>query len=151
MKHVIRNGVWETNSSAVHSLTFKNDLEPSKLAKMGGYTYAHFGKFGKDFEEYFDQQSKLNYLVSYLFYLSGWSVERTYDSYEFKNLEEVVCEHAGTIGLKIAKNPSKPEIDHQAQPSDCGCSFLSWDEFYDKEFLRNFIFNPNVGFRTGCD
>ena len=74
-------------------------------------------------------------MVSYLFYLTGWSVERTYDSYEFKNLEEVVCEHAGTIGLKIAKNPSKPEIDHQAQPSDCGCSFLSWDEFYDKGIM----------------
>lgn len=152
MKEVIRDNIFETNSSSVHSLTFRNNLEPSELAKRNGYTYAHFGEFGKEYMKYFDQQTKLDYLVSYLYYLIGGcsTLEDIYDCYEFKILQEAVCEHAGTKGLKIAKNPAEPMIDHQSMP-DNGGGFLSWSDYYNKEFLQNFIFNPEVGFQTDCD
>lgn len=151
MKEVIRNDVFETNSSSVHTLTFKNDLEPSRLMKHNGYTYAYYDKFGKDYERYFDQQDKLNYLISYLYYILGCpSREEIYESYEFSILQEAICEYAGTKGLRIAKNPAEPDIDHQSQPYSCG-SFISEGTYYNKDYMKNFVFNPQVGFQTDCD
>ena len=151
MKRKIRNNIFETNSSSIHTLAFSGKLEPSNLKSYNGYTYAHYGEFGKEYMRYFDQQTKLDYLVSYLYCILKYpSREGMYDSYEFGSLQEVICKYTGTKGLRIAKSPAEPSIDHQSQPYDYG-GFISEKMYYDKEFIKNFVFNPQIGFQTDCD
>ena len=91
----IRSGVFETNSSSVHSLVFsKEGLEPSVLpVDKNGKIITDFGEFGKEYCIYDTQAEKLSYLVTCLYYLSGgFDAEGVYDNYDFQTLEKYVCE-----------------------------------------------------------
>lgn len=73
MAKKIRSGVFETNSSSVHSLVFsKEGLEPSVLpVDRDGKIITDFGEFGKEYCIYDAQAEKLSYLITCLYYLSG--------------------------------------------------------------------------------
>lgn len=145
----IRKEVFETNSSSVHSLVISKDgLEKSnlKLNKEGKIEIT-FGSFGKAFNIYSSQYDKLSYLITLLYYISnGFNYESIYDNYEFKLVEEAICEYTGAKGIKI--NPkNEPEIDHQSQPY-YGIEIVN---VYNKDEIINFVFNKYISLKTDCD
>ena len=145
----IRNAVFETNSSSVHSVTYSNvGLKPSELPMDDdGYVIAYYGEFGKDLKYFKSQSSKLSYLVSCCYYLGGWN-DPTESSYQFRQIEDVVKEYIpGCQGIKIADFPDQPDIDHQSIPE----YDIEIVNIYDEEELINFIFNENVYLKTTCD
>lgn len=148
MKRKIRKNVFETNSSSVHSLVISNDgreLSEFKLNKHGEIE-VDFGQFGKDLRFYTSQYDKLSYLITCLYYLSGWEVEDIYDRYEFKEIQDAVCKYTGANRIKII-GKEEPEIDHQSQPY----SGIEIIDVYDEEAVINFIFNKYVSLKTDCD
>lgn len=148
MKKQIRNNVFETNSSSVHSLVISNEgREPSEFKlNKNGEIEVDFGQFGKDLCYYTSQYDKLSYLITCLYYLSGWDIEDIYDKYEFKEIQDAVCKYTGAKGIKII-GKEEPEIDHQSQPYD-GIEIINT---YDEDAIINFIFNKYVSLKTDCD
>jgi len=148
MKKQIRKNVFETNSSSVHSLVISNGgREPSEFKlNKNGEIEVDFGQFGKDLHYYTSQYDKLSYLITCLYYLSGWEVEDIYDRWEFKEIQDAVCKYTGAKGIKII-GKEEPEIDHQSQPYD-GIEIINT---YDEDAVINFIFNKYVSLKTDCD
>lgn len=146
---VIRKGVFETNSSAVHSLAICQDgMEPSYLdVNEDGYIITDFGDFG----EYdmgittFDQKVKLSYIATECYYLNHWD-EHIEDSYIWKNVCDAICEYTGAKGVKLL-HKIEPALNHQALP-EYDLKFCSeWDE----DSVNEFIFNKYVGIKMSHD
>ena len=78
----IRKNIFETNSSSVHTLTFKSDgLEKSHLpVNKSGYTLAYYGEFGREDAYYFTQEEKLSYLVTLIWYYDCDYIDESEDS-----------------------------------------------------------------------
>lgn len=148
MRETIRAGVFETNSSSVHSITVPKDgREPSKLKiNKDGMIEVDFGQFDKDFHLYTTQYEKLQYLITCLYYLSSFNYEDIYDHYEFGLIQDAVCKYAGAQGIKLLCQ-TEPEIDHQSQPYS-GIEIIN--VFSDEEIL-DFVFNKYVILKTDCD
>ena len=149
MKRVIRNNVFETNSSAVHSLCISKDgLEPSNLpVDEDGYILIDFGSFG----EYdmgittYDQAMKLSYLATECYYLNHWGIDIE-ESYCWKYICEAVCKYTGAKGIKVL-GKVEPEINHQAQPE----YDLKFCNEYDEDSVINFVFNKYIGIKMSHD
>lgn len=149
MKLQIRNQVFETNSSSVHSLVISKDgLETSKLSQdKDGKILVDFGKFGNDYHLYESQEEKLSYLITLCYYTcGGWDVEDVYENSDFQRIEEIVCEYTGATGIKIIGG-IEPEIDHKSQPYN-GIEIIN---VWDKDEVVSFVFNKNVALKTDCD
>ena len=150
MRKIIRYGVFETNSSAVHSLVIAKDgLEPSKLpVDEDGYIITDFG----DFEDYdvgittFDQNVKLSYLATECYYINHFD-EHIEDSYTWKNICDAVCEYTGAKGVKILHH-IEPELNHQVQPEYGEPKFC---DDWNSESVNNFIFNKYAGIKMSHD
>ncbi len=146
MKIVNRENVFETNSSAVHTLAVSNDgLEHSNLpVDKDGYISVEFGEFGKS--GFFDSQiDKLSYLITQCYYLNGWDLNIDRDNYHFRNIEEAICEYTGAKGIKIVGG--EPSIDHQAMPE---YELNLVDEWVPKS-IQSFVFNKYIALSCGCD
>ena len=143
-----RNGVFETNSSSVHSISISEDgMEKSNLPVKNGYVIARFGEFGNDFRLYRTQEEKLSYVVSLFYYICGWRKEDIYEDWAFREFSDAVAEYTGTKGVKIVGR--EPSIDHQSQPeSSDGNDVLN---LYNTSFLMQFVFNKYVCLKTDCD
>ena len=148
VKRKIRKNVFETNSSSVHSLVISNDgREPSEFkVNKDGYIEVDFGEFGKDERLYTSQYDKLSYLITCLYYLSGWDVEDIYEKYEFEYIEKAICEYSGAKGIRIL-DKNEPHIDHQSVPY----SNIGIINVYDKDEVINFVFNKYVSLKTDSD
>lgn len=150
MKRVIRNRMFETNSSSVHTLVYKNQTfaEPDlpinpETNKVIGY----YGSFDNSDRYYESQADKLSYLLTVLYYIHHYNTEDIYETWDFEELEEVVNKHCRTNGIEIRED-IEPYIDHQSVPEygdRCDLFMLT------KENMENFIFNPNVVLHTDCD
>lgn len=148
MNTKIRKGVFETNSSSVHSLVIANDgREPSEFKlNKNGEIEIDFGEFGKDYFLYTSQYDKLSYLITCLYYLSGYDIEDIYDRSEFTEISDAVCRYTGATGIKIL-GEIEPSIDHQSIPYDS----IEIIDAYDEDQIINFIFNKYVSLKTDCD
>ena len=148
MKRKIRKNVFETNSSSVHSLVISNDgREPSEFKlNKNGEIEIDFGQFGKDLCFYTSQYDKLSYLITCLYYLSGWEIDDIYDRWEFREIQDAVCKYTGATGIKIL-GKQEPEIDPQSQPY----SEIEIINVYDEDAVINFVFNKYVSLKTDCD
>ena len=148
MNRKIRNHVFETNSSSVHSLVISNDgREPSNFKlNREGKIEVDFGDFGKELRVYTSQYDKLSYLITCLYYLSSYEVDDIYEKWEFENIEKAICEYTGATGIKIL-GKVEPYIDHQSIPS----YDIEIINTYDKDAVINFVFNKNVSLKTDCD
>lgn len=148
MKRKIRKNVFETNSSSVHSLAISNDGRESSEFKLNkhGEIEVDFGQFGKDLCFYNSQYDKLSYLITCLYYLSGYEVSDIYDRLEFREIQDAVCKYTGATGIKIL-GEQEPEIDHQSQPY----SGIEIIDVYDEDAVINFVFNRYVSLKTDCD
>lgn len=148
MKRNIREGVWETNSSSVHALYVDHKgLQKNHLKRKDGYVIADFGQFGKEYNLYMDQDDKLSYLLTELYFINHYS-EDIEDTYEFERLEEAIKDYDSNIkGIKVLKKVT-PEIDHQSIPEYGESNFVG---YWDKSSIQNFLFNKYIGFTTDCD
>ena len=143
----VRNGMFETNSSAVHTLVVADSgLEPSHLPlDKDGYILADFGNFDRDYHIYSSQEDKLSYLLTECYYLNGWHDDIRTTSY-FMNIEDAICDYAGAKGIRILGNV-EPYINHQEQP-EYGFHFVNeWVE----GSVINFVFNKYISIETNSD
>ena len=147
----IRKGVFETNSSSVHTLSISRDgLEPSNLVlNKDGNIEVEFAEFGKDEMIYDTQYEKLQYLLSFIAYSSGLyygdasDLAELYERYDFRDVCDTICEYAGAKDIIIVGN-KEAYIDHQSM-YDCVISL------YDEDEIINFVFNKHIALKTGCD
>ena len=150
MRRVIRNGTFETNSSAVHSLVISPDgLEPSNLPMdADGCITINFGNFGEYDEGIttFDQEMKLRYIATECFYLNNWD---TYieDFYPWKCVCDAVCKYSGAKGIRLG-SAIEPELNHQVQPEYGELKFCS---YWNEDSIINFIFNEYAGIKMSHD
>ena len=150
MKITMRSNIFETNSSSVHTLVYRNQTLAKPELPINPETnkvIGHFGRFGKDDMYYDSQEDKLAYLLTCLYYNCGWSVGNIYDNWVFHDLEIVVDKHCGTNGIEIDYSID-PEIDHQSHPENSwSCALFEMT----RGNMENFIFNPDVMLHTDCD
>lgn len=148
MRKQIRNEVFESNSSSVHTLTIsKAGREPSKfIPDKDGYIHVDYGQFGKNYEIYDSQYDKLSYLVTLCYYCANVYGE-TRDTYQFKCIEDAIIEYTECNGI-IIDEVEIPEIDHQSQPWDGDITFIN---VYDEDSIIDFVFNKYVALKTSCD
>ena len=111
MKRVIRNEVWETNSSSVHTLTFcgKKSMYYGMDVEQDGYVHSHFDDYGWYHEPLDDMYWRLSYILT-----MAAEIERRNETYHdeesfyqtesFKMIEDVVKEHVDCKGIKIDYN-----------------------------------------------
>lgn len=147
MKLTVRNNFFETNSSSVHTLIYKNqELEPSELPinNKTGRIIGHLDTFGCEFD-YNDQDMKLSYLLTTLYYLEGYDLERMIESWDFRELEDALIEYTGCAGLEVA-DYGDPYIDHQSVPY-YGDTIVPWR----KQDMLNFIFNKDIVLHSEYD
>ena len=151
MKRVIRKGIYETNSSSVHTIVISSDgMEPSKLpVDKDGYITVRYGEFGKDGTVYSSQEDKLSYLVTQCYYLGGWEYDVNRDNnYHFKNIEDAIVDYTGARGIKIVGG--EPEIDHQTVNQIDYDLHLIHNEYDEKE-IQSFVFNKYISLLCDCD
>lgn len=166
MKNTIRKQTFETNSSAVHSLSISNDGREKSVLPMddnGNIICELKYYFGKNTYTYDTQEEKLAYLITSMYYISGLDVDRIKETYGYEYLEEAICEYTGAKGIEIIVPKCYDEdesgfydyycgeefgIDHQEQPEG------TWDmivDIFDKDAVVNFVFNKYVALNTRCD
>lgn len=149
MKKTIRDEVFETNSSAVHTLAIaKGGMEKSYLdIDKDGYVVTDFGDFG-DYDvgiTTFDQKVKLSYLATECYYLNHYE-EDIEDFYAWRNICDAICEYTGAPGVRL-RHETEPSLDHQAVP-EYDLKFCSeWDQ----DSVNGFIFNKYVGINMSHD
>lgn len=148
MKKQIRNEVFESNSSSVHTLTIsKSGREPSKfIPDKEGYIHVDYGQFGKEHEIYSSQYDKLSYLITLCYYCAG-RYGNAADSYQFERIEEAVKNYTGCNGI-IIDDIEEPYIDHQSAPWEEGIDII---DVYDEDSVIDFIFNSYISLKTYCD
>lgn len=161
MKFTIREDVWETNSSSVHSLVVSDKgLRKCKLRpREDGYIHIKIRYWGKKLEYFPNQKDKLSYLLTCVAYCCGCGYgnddyERYYDDYRFKYIEEAVVHYyeettgkSDCLGIRV-DNLADAKIDHQSIPEYGEVPFVSvWDE----KSIQNFIFNSYISLKTDHD
>ena len=136
----LRRGVFESNSSSCHSITFggRGALEPNCMPiDEDGYIHAHFSEFGWEIENYYDQESKLAYLLTMTAHLNGcypyhWSreeqeeaIEEFVETYDFKRISDEIADYANCKGVIL--DYSEGYIDHQSIDNNSLDEFLEWN------------------------
>lgn len=170
MKYQIRDGVFETNSSSLHTLqiSFKGIQKCKLKIDDDGYIHVNLNTyFGKEFNDYTGQADKLKYVCTWMYIYYGCNLEQLEEGYEWRNFIDAFCEYVNDVNNKatinwgkecfgIKVNPVLGEeqwnyLDHQNQPygnyDDENCIIA----LYRSEDLVNFVFNPMMWLRTDCD
>ena len=128
MNRKIRSHVFETNSSSVHSLVISNNGREVSNFKLNreGKIEVDFGDFGKELRVYTSQYDKLSYLITCLYYLSGYEVDDIYEKWEFENIKKAICEYTGATGIKILGKVEGGEIvpSNESSPMFSAASFF---------------------------
>lgn len=174
----IRKNIFETNSSSTHSVAIYGQSNPPMYEyTLGAYIdpadhYLHmkFGEFGWGYDEYEDDYTKLQYLLTMIaetasndrFNPKFTNLEEFYALDDFILLESIVCEHIeGCKGINIISEITDKTyddildkdgnmyhslefdgyIDHQScEDYNCLADFL---EAWDLS-IEEFLFNPHV-------
>jgi len=165
---LIRNSVFETNSSSTHSLTVANKPSYTTLYpnKAGELRFTDPPGFGWSWDTYEDPTSKAWYLY---IYLRDWVIGGANQGYDKKYdkeiatrsqftgdaleklelLEKVIKDQTGadTIIWDDKSNYSSPEgyIDHQSV--ECGIDTVEFTE----ECIKDFVFGIGSLIETGND
>ena len=146
MKKLIRNSVFETNSSSCHSISIgKSDVYDSITPDKNGLIVLEPMEFGWEQERYDDPYTKLVYLW---IYIKDWSGKEEDDFME--TYQRVVCEHTGASRVIMNKGNNEwyPHgyIDHQSV-EDRNYHHL----FYSDQTLKQFLFDPESWLVTDND
>jgi hypothetical protein len=148
MKKLIRNSVFETNSSSCHSISIgESDVYDSVIPSDDGVITLHPMDFGWEQKRYNDPYTKMTYLW---IYINEWCGK---DEEEFmETFQRVVCEHTGASSVIMKPNEGVSAwkrngyIDHQSV-EDNDYHHL----FYDDKLLKQFIFDPVSWLETDND
>lgn len=148
-KKLIRNGVFETNSSSCHSISIdknnKNFTASSLYVDEDGCVTLTGGEFGWEQEEYFDALTKANYCAQDIYRYDWSSDSYSLDEYKKNMLIDVIKEQTGCTDVLFDIQSLKDGyIDHESHGT-------SYEAFQNKEILRNFIFNRNSYLETDND
>jgi hypothetical protein len=149
----IRRGIFETNSSSIHSITIANNESDDFKNYLPEKLVFDVGEFGWEFDRYNDTNTKANYLYTGLFYhkkkeeylnkiketLEKWGVEVVYPE---------VNVAPGTYGPITLINGYQKffYIDHSCLLDD----FID-QVCNDEELLMNYLFSPESFIATGND
>ena len=102
MKTVVRYGVFETNSSSMHSLVLGGEQKRSApdipiYARNRDHVHIILGGEydGRSIRKVVTQYEKLNYIIDWLFTKNYSDMETLLDSEDYKNVEKWVCEYTG--------------------------------------------------------
>lgn len=131
MASLVRQGVFETNSSSCHSFTTNNSNVLTTIIPPDGETImiTASGGYGWGRDEYDDPETKLDYLA----------VAYAQSPDELQDIIDVVKEHTGyNVELKFTPDDWSSVsgyIDHQS------LGMLA-DVILDKELIKRFIFDP---------
>ena len=132
----IRRGVFESNSSSCHSITFsRKGLEENEmLIKDDGYIHTVFGEFGWEIEDYCYQGDKLSYLLTMTAHLNDcypycWKredqkemIKKFIETDDFKRISDEIASYADCNGIVL--DYSEGYIDHQSIDNDTLDEFL---------------------------
>ena len=148
-KKLIRNGVFETNSSSCHSISIdinnKNFIASDLYVDTNGYVTLTGGEFGWEQEEYFDALTKANYCAQDIYGYDCNSDSYSLDEYKKNMLTDVIKEQTGCTDVLFDIQSLKDGyLDHESHGT-------SYEAFQNKETLRNFIFNSNSYLETDND
>ena len=164
MKTNIRNNIFETNSSSVHSLVFLNQ----KLSKPNfrelrinkdGVIKISLRYFGRDHKIYSSQKEKLSYILTFLWCYFGENIEWFVDkdhNYYWQDIKDEIIFYINKFSPDILCTdiiPVYPKkglvgFDHQTYPDyldDCLVNL------YDPKKVVEFIFNKNIALETNSD
>ena len=138
MAMTVRRGVFETNSSSSHSITVEVGPYWDTITPDDGVIRLTGGEFGWEIEEYNDAKTKANY-AALDFILCG-------NEDRLDELIEVIQDFTGyPVEIDIDLESSNYSyIDHQSIGTVN-------DDIYDKEELKNFIFNKSSVLYTDND
>lgn len=158
---LVRNGVFETNSSSAHSLAYKNtvlrdyDYKPSKdlclsikelrLTKkpkeyeMYSYMPLYFDEYGWGYDVLRSPEEKLSYLMSSVYQYKTWGIVKG-DQF-FKQVIQWLSELDIVVEL--------PEEYGESSEVDAYVDHQSWnvvtkDMFQTKEDLLTYLFNNDI-------
>lgn len=158
---LVRNGVFETNSSSAHSLAYKNtvlrdyDYKPKedlcfatkelhltkkpKEYEMYSYMPLYFGEYGWGFDVLSSPAEKLSYLMSSVYQYKIWGVVKE-DPF-FKQVIQWLSELDIVVEL--------PEEYGESSEVDAYVDHQSWnvvtkDMFQTKEDLLTYLFNNDI-------
>lgn len=158
---LVRNGVFETNSSSAHSLAYKNtvlrdyDYKPKeylcfatkelhltkkpKEYEMYSYMPLYFGEYGWGFDVLSSPAEKLSYLMSSVYQYKTWGVIKE-DPF-FKQVIQWLSELDIVVEL--------PEEYGEFSEVDAYVDHQSWnvvtkDMFQTKEDLLTYLFNNDI-------
>lgn len=169
MKSKIREGIFETNSSSVHSLVFLNQkLSKPNLKELridkDGVIKIPLGYFGKDYRIYSSQKEKLSYIMTIFYCWFGEDITRfenkvDWQSSYWEDIKEAIIsyinascpnKHCVDIIPILPKNCYDWEVgfDHQTYPTyleDCIV------DLYNPKKVLEFIFNKDMALETNCD
>lgn len=130
---LIRNNVFETNSSSCHSISIADDNKEFILDMLypddNGNIILNGGEFGWDWFKHNDAKTKANYAAQSF----------AYNEEQLEILKQVIEEQTG--GVVIFENLEDGYIDHDST------GILSSN----KDELKNFIFNKNSWLFGGND
>lgn len=153
MKKVIRNNVFETNSSSSHTLILSKvksgkDIITSDTDEL----YMNGGEFGWGYDQLWSAKMKLQYVLTYFLNKldDDMTIEDIMQEDFFKLLSDIVKEETG-LKLCLGDKWFEDEfefgyIDHESADM-LGC----FGDVYNKEFLRNIIFNKEIIIEIGND
>lgn len=174
MKSKIREGIFETNSSSVHSLVFLNQkLSKPNLRELrinkDGVIKIPLGYFGKDYRIYSSQKEKLSYILTFFWCCLNEDIDafndyrNNYKSSYWQDIKETIINYINTSCPNkhctdiIPIYPKKRSIyndynligfDHQTYPvylEDCIV------DLYNPKKVLEFIFNKDMALETNCD
>lgn len=175
MKSKIREGIFETNSSSVHSLVFLNQkLSKPNLKELrinkDGVIKIPLGYFGKDHRIYSSQKEKLSYIMTTFYCCFGEDITKFENEDDWTvsywtDIKKAIIDYINTSCpdkhctniVPVLPKKTKTEydyydwevgFDHQTYPSyleDCVVNL------YVPQQVIEFIFNKNVALETNCD
>ncbi len=148
MKKLIRNSVFETNSSSCHSISIgESDVYDSVIPDENGDIILEPMEFGWEQERYNDPYTKMVYMWIYINDWSGWNEDEFMETFQ-----RVVCGHTGASSVIMVADENAPEwrrsgyIDHQSVESNDYHHL-----FYDDNLLKQFLFDSDSWLVTDND
>ena len=178
MKNKIREGIFETNSSSVHSLVLMNQkLSKPNLRELrinkDGIIKIPLGYFGKDYRIYSSQKEKLSYIMTAFYCCFGEDINKFnddshWDSSYWSDIKMAIIEYINKscpdkhcidiipVYPKKTKNAYghygyydwEVGFDHQTYPNYLSDCIVN---LYNPQKVLNFIFNKDLVLETNCD
>lgn len=158
MKQQVRQGVFETNSSSVHTISIYNDERYKEVMKNTKYVYFGSGEYGWEPGMYEDDAS---YLWTAIVYSSRFNPEEVAKLKE--NISTILAKYgieAGFQPYNVCASPVNPEeqytefenwayIDHAYELGEFFDYITNIDGTINEEHLLRYLFGSYV--RTGND